>query len=274
MALHRKSFARPLAFLLALSLAACGARAPSPRAEPGPGRTSHGFTVTRPNFGESHPVDWNGNPPSSHQVHGIDISVWQGAIDWPVAKANGVNFAFLKATEGGDHEDPAFAFNWRRAEAAGVPRGAYHFFYHCRPAAEQARWFISHVPRSPGALPPVLDVEWTPRSPTCPGKRPATVVRGEAQVFLKAVGRAYGQRPILYTTVDFYRENELWKMNGVDFWLRSVAAHPSDRFPGQHWLFWQYSGTGSVPGIDGATDLNVYAGTAAQFTAWLASHRR
>lgn len=264
--MSRPVFAPALALCLALPLIACGPRpaARDPAEAPG-------FHVTSANFDDADPTDWRGRAPRSHPVHGIDISVWQGEIDWQTARANGVNFAFLKATEGGDHLDPAFAHNWQAAAAAGVPRGAYHFFYHCRPATEQARWFTRNVPDDPSALPPVLDMEWTPRSPTCPGKRPAAEVRAEARSFLAALTRAYGKRPILYTTVDFYRENELWRLDGTDFWLRSVAEHPSDSFPGQHWLFWQYSGTGLVPGIAGKTDLNVFAGNRDQFVRWLAS---
>jgi lysozyme len=96
-------------------------------------------------------------------------------------------------------------------------------------------------------------------------------VHAEARVFLNAVEAHYGQRPILYTTVDFYEENRLWEMGGVDFWLRSTAAHPSDRYPGQHWLIWQYSGTGLVPGIKGKVDLNAFAGDRRAFAAWLAA---
>ena len=259
-----RALALVLMLALPFGLAACGTRptARQPNADAS-------FHVTAPHFSDSHPVDWAGNPPSTHAVHGIDLSVWQGQVDWQRARANGVNFAFLKATEGGDHVDPAFQQNWRAAAAAGVPRGAYHFFYHCRPAAQQARWYIAQVPRSASALPPVLDIEWTPRSPTCRDKRPGSIIRSEARIFLDAVQRAYGKRPILYTTVDFYRDNELWRLSGTDFWLRSVAAHPSDSFPGQHWLFWQYSGTGQVPGIVTATDLNVFAGSAAAFADWL-----
>ena len=68
---------------------------------------------------------------------------------------------------------------------------------------------------------------------------------------------------MIYTTVDFYRDNELWQLDGYPFWLRSVAGHPSDVYPGQRWHFWQYTGTGLVEGIDGPTDLNVFAGTRA-----------
>lgn len=260
----RPCLAPLLAPLLALTLAACAARAPREAAE------APQVHVATANFSDSRPVDWSGPAPARHPVHGIDVSVWNGPIDWQTAHQNGVNFAFLKATEGGDRADPAFDANWRAAGAAGVPRGAYHFFYHCRPAAEQARWFIDHVPRQPGALPPVLDMEWTPRSPTCPGKRPAEEVQADARTFIAAVTRHYGKRPILYTTTDFYEENRLWQVAGAEFWLRSTKDHPSDAYPGQHWTFWQYSGTGLVPGIGGTVDLNAFAGSARDWAAWLA----
>ena len=186
-----------------------------------------------------------------------------------VTRANGVNFAFIKATEGGDSFDPLFPSHWTHSAEAGVRRGAYHLFYHCRPASEQARWFIAHVPRDPTALPPVLDMEWTPTSPTCRTRRPAAEIRAEARVFLTAVGRHYGQRPILYTTPDFYRDNDLGRLSGVTFWLRSVAAPVGRAYPGQAWSFWQYSGTGSVPGIPGRVDLNVFAGSARQWADWV-----
>ena len=256
-----------LIFCLTLSLVACGRRSATPQPRPVQQTTA----ITAPNFGEGKPVDFGSKSPQRYPVHGIDISVWQGQVDWRLAHANGVNFVFMKATEGSDHADPGFDQNWRAAAAAGVPHGAYHFFYHCSSAALQARWFEAHVPKAQGTLPPVLDMEWTPRSPTCPNKRPATVVRRDAKVFLEAVARHYGKRPIIYTTVDFYNENQLWHLNGVDFWLRSVAAHPSDSFPGQRWLIWQYSGTGSVPGIAGRVDLNVFQGSSATFAAWLAA---
>ncbi|MBL9053394.1 MAG: glycoside hydrolase, partial [Tabrizicola sp.] len=154
-----------LLILLALSLAACS----GPRkdtAAPVPE-----VTVTSSNFTDSDPTDWPGKSPDRYPVHGIDLSRFQTSVDWATARANGVNFAYIKATEGGDLFDPMFKDHWRGAAVAGVKRGAYHFFYHCRPAAEQARWFIKHVPRTNGALPPVLDMEWTPTSPTCTIRR-------------------------------------------------------------------------------------------------------
>ncbi|EEW24834.1 glycoside hydrolase family 25 protein [Rhodobacter ferrooxidans] len=253
-----------LPILLLASLAACGSPAPRDQAAPS-------VSVQPADFGDVDPTDWQGNGPSGHPVHGIDISRWQGAVDWPTARAAGVNFAYMKATEGGDGLDPMFKENWRAAARAGVPRGAYHFFYHCRPGVEQARWFIRNVPRSAGALPPVLDIEWTPFSPTCTRRPPAAEVRAEAEAFMTALERHYGQAPLIYTTPDFYQENELWRLRGHEFWLRSVAAHPSETYAGQHWTFWQYTGTGTVPGIVGKTDINVFAGTAPAWGEWLAA---
>ena len=256
-------------FVLTLILSACGGRTPEP-SQPAPATPA----VTAANFSDADPHLWDGRSPADYPVHGIDISRWQTGIDWPTARANGVNFTYIKATEGGDLVDPAFATNWTAAGRAGVPRGAYHFYYWCRPADEQARWFIKHVPRTPGALPPVLDVEWTPFSPTCTLRPAAAQVRAEALRFLQILEGHYGQRPLIYTSPDFFEDNQMWHLAGYDFWLRSVAGHPRDVYDGHHWTFWQYTGTGLVPGIKGRTDINVFAGTSAAWGAWLAERTR
>ena len=87
-------------------------------------------------------------------VRGVDVSHHQGAIDWQALKSDGIAFAYIKASEGGDFSDPKFTENWREAARAGIARGAYHFFTLCRPGEEQARLFTAMVPVSPGALPP------------------------------------------------------------------------------------------------------------------------
>ena len=78
----------------------------------------------------------------SMPVQGIDISKYQGDIDWDRVRDAGIRFAYLKVSEGGDHVDDRFYENWEGGERrAGVPRGAYHFIYWCRTASEQAVWF-------------------------------------------------------------------------------------------------------------------------------------
>jgi lysozyme len=258
---------RPTAGLLAvlaiLLVSACGGG--SRRPEPVPTRA---VATTAVRFADHDPFDWVGVPPWLYPVHGIDVSKYQGDIDWPRVRASGVSFAFIKATEGGDHLDERFLDNWSAAGRAGMPRGAYHFYYFCRPAAEQAAWFIRHVPREASALPPVLDLEWNHKSRTCPWRPDPEMVRREATIFLEAIAGHYGRRPLIYSTTDFYHENALWRIRGADFWLRSVAGHPSETYPGRNWTIWQYTGTGSVAGIAGPTDINAFAGSHTQWAAW------
>ena len=220
-----------------------------------------------PQFGDSAPHAWVGGHPYDHQVHGIDISRYQGDINWGRVRSSGVSFAFIKATEGGDHADPNFRRYWYEAAQARIPRGAYHYFYFCRSGAEQAAWYIRNVPREPGSLPPVLDIEWT-HSKTCPRRPGSAEILREASNFIAILEQYYGQRPIIYTTVDFYRETGIGRLN-AEFWLRSVAGHPRLTYPGQRYSFWQYTGTGRVPGIGGNVDLNVFAGSPGQWRAWL-----
>lgn len=171
-------------------------------------------------------------------VQGIDVSHWQGRIDWKAVAGAGVRFAFLKATEGGDYLDPRFRENWEQASKAGVPRGAYHFMVWCRSAAEQAAWFKKSVPADPSSLPPVLDVEWNGNPRTCPRKVPREQALTMIREVLAAMEAHTRKRPVIYTDIPFHAE----VLEGVgfpnDFWLRSVAALPEDRYVDRPWRFW------------------------------------
>ncbi|MFS2153200.1 GH25 family lysozyme [Rhizobium sp. Rhizsp42] len=218
-------------------------------------------------FRDAKPINFGRSSPHKLAVHGVDVSRWQGDIDWPRLRTQGANFAYIKATDGGDHLDPMFRTNWRKAKEAGLKRGAYHFFYWCRTAGEQADWFIRNVPRDPDALPPVIDVEWNGES-ACK-RRPSTEnVLEKMQVFMDKLERYYGKRPVIYTAPDFYADNLQGAFQNYPFWLRSVAAHPSKRYPGRKWLFWQYSGSGLSHGVEGRIDLNVFNGSPDQWMRW------
>jgi lysozyme len=219
-------------------------------------------------FSDAKPMDFGKVTPQHHLVHGVDVSRWQGDIDWARLRSQGANFAFIKATDGGDHLDPMFAKNWKAAADAGIKRGAYHFFYWCRTASSQADWFIRNVPKEPGALPPVIDVEWNHLS-SCKRRPSRADVLEKMQVFMDRLERHYGQKPIIYVTPDFYDDNLKGAFNGYPFWLRSVAAHPSKRYPGREWAFWQYSGTGLSKGVKGEIDLNVFNGDVSAWHRWL-----
>lgn len=224
--------------------------------------------MASPRFDDLDPHDWVDTHPVNYPVHGIDVARYQGEIDWHQARASGVAFAYIKATEGGDYVDPMFENHRKGARRAGVRQGAYHYYYFCRPAEEQARWFIENVPREWNSLPHVLDMEWNHRSPTCRLRPDGRTVRSEASKFLRILENHYGKRPIVYTTPDFYRDTDIGWLSGTQFWLRSVAGHPREVYPGQRWAFWQYTGTGVVPGISGPVDINVFAGSVDAWHSW------
>lgn len=225
--------------------------------------------VTYPRFEDTDPHEWDSGAPWTYAVHGTDVSKYQNSVDWQKARSNGISFAFIKATEGGDRIDDSFNEHWSRTKAAGVPRAAYHFFYFCRPASEQAAWYIRNVPKERSAMPPVLDVEWNPDSPTCRKRPDPATVRSEMKTFLSIVEKHYGKRPIIYTSVDFFEDNDLSSFRGYPYWLRSVAGHPDTKYASHPFTFWQYTGTGVIPGIRGTADINVFNGDMAAWKKWL-----
>lgn len=224
--------------------------------------------VQRYRFRDAKPINFGKASPRHLAIHGVDVSRWQGNVNWAKLRAQGANFAYIKATDGGDHLDPMFMKNWRNADAAGLKRGAYHFFYWCRTAREQADWFIRNVPRVEGALPPVIDVEWNGES-RCKRRPSRQKVLEKMQIFMDRLERHYGQRPIIYTAPDFYRDNLRGAFLDYPFWLRAVAQHPSKVYPGRKWVFWQYSGSGLSHGVRGRIDLNVFHGDERAWRNWV-----
>jgi lysozyme len=206
-----------------------------------------------------------------YDVQGVDVSKYQGDIDWASVRESGISFAWIKATEGGDVIDDKFSRNWENAKAVGIPRGAYHFAYWCRPMVEQAAWFKANVPNDPDALPPVLDVEWNGHSKTCPKRVPRDVALAEMKVILAEMERAYGKRPVIYTTVDFHRDVMQGEFNDYSIWVRSVKYHPTVKYGARRWDFWQHTAEGRVGGIRGNVDRNAFNGSSKDWHAWLAN---
>ena len=233
------------------------------------GRSRKRARIYSQQFRDAKPINFGKRAPKHYQVHGVDVSRWQGDIDWLKLRTQGANFAFIKATDGGDHLDPMFQKNWRLSKEAGIRRGAYHFFYWCRVASSQAEWFIRNVPKDPDALPPVIDAEYNGES-SCKKRLTRKQYVEKIRVFAEMLERHYGKRPIIYTAPDFYADNLSGELTEYPFWLRSVAAHPSARYPNRRWLFWQYSGSGLSHGVTGKIDLNVFAGSENDWHNWLA----
>ena len=212
---------------------------------------------------------FSGVMPHHFPIHGIDVSRYQGDIDWAAVKNGGVHFAYIKATEGGDAYDPKFAQNWAGAKAVGLPHGAYHFVYWCRPWNEEMAAFERAAPAERDALPPVLDVEATPTSRTCKRHLDREDVIREMRLMLSEMERHYGKKPVIYTTVDFYEAilapNEL---DEYPIWVRSTKYSPQVKYGDRKWRFWQYQSDADVPGVSVKVDRNAFGGDERQWLAF------
>lgn len=203
--------------------------------------------------------------PRQWEVFGVDVSVYQGDVDWTALRDQGVDFAFIKATEGSSLQDRKFADNWRNAQSAGVRVGAYHFFSYDSPGETQADNFIDQVPVTAGALPPVVDVEfYGDKLQNLPDK---AHVKSVLDPLLSRLEEHYGVRPILYAT---YRSYDLYLREGYGeypLWLSSPMLAPL----GKDWTFWQYSHSAELEGYYGTErriDLNVFRGSMEAFRAF------
>lgn len=213
---------------------------------------------------------WFGFIPLNHPsqpVRGVDVSHYQGDIDWPVlAGQAGIQFAYIKATEGSASVDERFAENWVSAREAGLRVGAYHFFSYDSPGASQAAHFIEVVPVEPETLPPVIDVEFYGRYDRSPAL--AEAVLPELRAMADALERHFGRAPVIYCTDKTYRLYIEGNFGDCGIWIRSVYAPP--RAP-RDWVFWQYSNRSRLKGYSGREsyiDMNVFYGDQAAFDAY------
>ena len=133
-----------------------------------------------------------------YPVKGVDVSSYQGMIDWKTLAAQDISFVFIKATEGSTFVDDNFAYNYSEARKTGLRVGAYHFFSYDSEGSTQADNFIKTVENSEGMLPPVIDLEFYGDKRQNPP--PQADVRRELDVFIEKVTQYYGMKPIIYAT--------------------------------------------------------------------------
>ena len=212
-------------------------------------------------------------------AQGIDVSRYQGKIDWKVVKADGISFAFIKASQGKSYRDKTFIGNAQAVRAIGVLVGAYHYVEDSAKTPEDARKeaanFVSAIDSVGGIaafdLPPVMDYESNKPNLS------KTTVTAVAKAFLEEVERLTGVRPIVYTYQSFI--GNFSGLSGYPLWIARYHATkaPSDASGWSRWDFWQYSdgqyggtlpsGTRKVSGIAGPVDLNEYSGTVDELRA-------
>ncbi len=200
----------------------------------------------------------------AHQSHkktylkGIDVSHYQGKVNWAEVSRAGIRFAFAKATGGLEFNDPRFAENWQGMQAAGLIRGAYHFFDADKDATAQADHFLATLGQLDARdLPPVLDVE------TLEGADEKALLPG-VLAWLERVEKVSGRKPILYTGLAFGKQYlEDPRLAAYPLWIaeyNTVEKGVPTPWQAHGWSFWQHEQNGTIPGIDGKVDMDLYRG--------------
>ncbi len=195
--------------------------------------------------------------PAGFHIHGIDVSHYQGNIDWQRLTQTRqsqfpIHFIFMKASEGGDYGDRVFQANFDSAKAYEFIRGAYHFYNPKTDPVRQADFFINSVKLDTGDLPPVLDIE----------KRgdDARTLRRDLKIWLDKIERHYKVKPILYTSYKFktrYLNDSIF--DSYPYWIAHYYVD-SVEYKG-NWKFWQHTDVGTLPGIREKVDLNIFNGS-------------
>ena len=194
--------------------------------------------------------------PHGYKVHGIDISHYQGNVNWKMLEQTRqgqfpIQFIFMKATEGGDYPDKRFVANFDSAKAHGFIRGAYHFYNPKTDPNKQAEFFINSVNLEPGDLPPVLDIEKKSKDI---GK-----LQADLKLWLRRIENHYGVKPIIYASYKFktkYLNDSVF--NSYPYWIAHYYVD-SVQYKGD-WKFWQHTDVGTLPGIEEQVDLNIFNG--------------
>ena len=197
--------------------------------------------------------------PEGYEIHGIDISHYQGKIDWELLKnamikGCPVRFVIIKSTEGSSRLDENFRENFNQARDFGFIRGVYHFWSNKSTAREQAYYFLDQVHLTDGDLPPVLDIEHKPAD------KSVEDFQRDVLTWLHIVEDKYHAKPIIYT---YYKFKEQYLSAPVfDDYPYWIAHYYVDKvqYKGK-WKFWQHTDVGKLPGIKGYVDFNIYNGS-------------
>lgn len=204
-----------------------------------------------------------------YEVRGVDVSHYQGTIDWEKLKEQDVVFAFIKATEGSGHVDGQFAANWKNAGDAKLKTGAYHFFSFDSPAKNQAELYIDTVGELSSHMVPAVDVEYyAGREQNPPDKEEMVQSLRE---LLRILEEHYHVKPVIYTTYAVYNRYIKGGFDEYPLWIRNVYYPPvfGDK---SGWTFWQYSDTAVLEGYEGTEkyiDMNVFRGSEEELEQYL-----
>ena len=189
-------------------------------------------------------------------IRGVDVSSYQQNVDFAKLYDQGIEFVFIKATEGSSHQDPSFAEKWQHVQESNLLSGAYHYFSYKSSGASQAQNFINAVGDLSGRLLPVVDLELTPEEVINPPDKTEVVLSLKA--FLAVIEEEYNIKPILYSRQDYYEKYLAEDFSEYPRWVTNVFF-PVFIEAGDNWVIWQYNDQGILDGYSGEEhiDLNV-----------------
>jgi lysozyme len=192
----------------------------------------------------------------SNYVAGIDVSEYQGEVDWTVTDSvedtYPIGFVFIRATYGQEDLDREFRNNWREVKKTPMVRGAYHYYRPDENSIKQAQNYIDNVKLESGDLPPVLDVERIPEDQSIDS------LKVGIRRWLRKVEKLYGMRPIIYSGEKYYLDFLKDEFKTYTVWVANYNFHVEEIDPG--WQFWQFTQNGTAKGIDGDVDINIFNG--------------
>jgi len=200
-------------------------------------------------------------------VFGVDVSNYQGMVDWQLLEEQGVQFAFIKATEGSSHVDESARKNIEESAETSVKRSCYHFFSFDSSGHTQAQNYISVVGRDEIDMPPVVDIEYyADKLVNKPSREEAKEV---LLPLLEELEQYYGEKPLIYTTLPVYYRY-VSPICGSDYplWIRCKQTEPEFI----DWTFWQYDDHGELDGYYGDEkyiDFNVFRGSSEDFEEFI-----
>ncbi|MCG5077428.1 GH25 family lysozyme [Paraburkholderia tagetis] len=202
--------------------------------------------------------------PGSTTLQGVDVSSFQGTIDWNAVAKSGIQFAYARVGDG-TTPDTMFDVNYAGIKAAGLARGAYQFLEPSQDPAAQAALILQKV--GPGDLPPALVVEVTS------GQSAATIA-ATIQAWVTTVQNATGRPPIIYTAASFWNSAVGSSAFGGDpLWVANLGVNcPTLPIGWSNWTFWQYADNGLVSGISGGVDLDKFNGSLADLNNLKGGH--
>jgi len=234
---------------------------PTPLATATPSRTATPTATPSPTPGPTP------SPTPSPYLEGLDVSVYQGTIDWGKVAGAGKRFAIIRASAGSLTADTQYAANRAGAQAARLPIAAYHYANPdtaTNDALNEANWFLQNAAPTHGDMIPALDVEVT-------NGLSVSAMQTWVSTWLERVSAVTGVKPMIYSSPNFWGTSmgntAMFASGGYTvLWIAhwtsaSQPTVPANNWGGNGWTFWQYTSSGVVPGVSGNVDLDRYNGT-------------